>query len=60
MHRKQIDDSFYDHDQMISGILFLSCLSLVNFILHYNFWIVRNGDFTFGTDIPHKAIDLVT
>ena len=39
-------------DQMIGGILFLSCLSVclsvVNFNLCYNFWTVRGRDFIFG------------
>ena len=43
-------------DQMIGGILFLTCLfvclfailSVVNFNLRYNFWTMRNTDFIFG------------
>ena len=46
-------------DQMIGGILFLSCLSVclfvclsvVNFNLRYNFWTVRDRDFIFGMHI---------
>ena len=34
---------FMPTDQMIGGILFLSCLTVVNFNLRYNFWTVRFG-----------------
>ena len=40
---------FMPLDQMIRGILFLSCLSLclsiVNFNIRYNFWTIKNTDF---------------
>ena len=43
---------FMSPDQMIRGILFLSCLSVwlpvVNFNLCNNFWTVRDKDFIFG------------
>ena len=34
----------------------LVCLSVVNFNLCYNFWIVRNGEFVFGMD--NLSIDI--
>ena len=63
-------------EQMIGGLLFLSCLfvclsvclSVANFNLCYNFWTVSDRDFIFGMHIPlmhtlsndTKVNDLVT
>ena len=45
---------FMSLDRMIGGILFLFCLSVVNFKLCYNFWhsCIRDRDFTFGVFTP--------
>ena len=46
--------SWYFHapGRMIGGILFLSCLFVVNFNLRYNFWALRHRDFIFGIHMP--------
>ena len=45
---------FMPLDRMIVGILFLSCLfvCLLSVYLCYNFWILRDRDFIFGTHTP--------
>ena len=45
---------------MIRGILFLSCLSVVNFNLHYNFWTVKDRDFIFGMHTQYSTNDTLS
>ena len=53
--------NFLHPNRMISGILFLSCLSVclsvVNFNLHYNIWTVRDRDFIFGMHTLHALLN---
>ena len=44
----------------IQNVLFLSCLSVVNFNIRYNFWTIRDRDFIFGMHTSLVMLFLMT